>query len=102
MTQISFSKYQGAGNDFIIIDDRSGRICPDVELFSNWCNRRFGIGADGVMLVRNHSELDFEMLYFNADGREGSMRSEEYTSELKSLLRTSYAVFCLKKKKLKI
>src|SRR3546814_11857427 len=73
MTQISFSKYQGAGNDFIIIDDRSGRICPDVELFSNWCNRRFGIGADGVMLVRNHSELDFEMLYFNADGREGSM-----------------------------
>src|SRR3546814_14253164 len=79
MTQISFSKYQGAGNDFIIIDDRSGRFCPDVELFSNWCNRRVGIGSDGVMLVRNYSELDFEMLHFNADGREGSRwgRSEE-------------------------
>ncbi|HYH57157.1 MAG TPA: diaminopimelate epimerase [Anseongella sp.] len=71
--QIEFSKYQGAGNDFILIDDRLGRVSPEVELFNRLCNRRFGIGADGIMLVRAHSDFDFEMLYFNADGREGSM-----------------------------
>lgn len=72
-SRISFSKYQGTGNDFILIDDRENRILPDVQLFNKLCNRRFGIGADGIMLVRPHERLDFEMLYFNADGREGSM-----------------------------
>ncbi|MFS8616902.1 MAG: diaminopimelate epimerase [Solitalea sp.] len=71
--EIRFSKYQGAGNDFILIDDRAGQIRPDTDLFNRLCNRRFGIGADGLMLVRDHPEFDFEMHYFNADGREGSM-----------------------------
>ncbi|QEC51676.1 diaminopimelate epimerase [Anseongella ginsenosidimutans] len=71
--QIRFSKYQGAGNDFILIDDRANQVRPDVEVFNKLCDRRFGIGADGIMLVRNHKDFDFEMLYFNADGREGSM-----------------------------
>lgn len=71
--QISFSKYQGAGNDFILIDDRRRQISPDTDLFNKLCNRRFGIGADGIMLIRDHPGYDFEMLYFNADGREGSM-----------------------------
>lgn len=71
--QIRFSKYQGAGNDFILIDDRAGELCPDTELFNKLCDRRFGIGADGIMLVRDHKDFDFEMRYYNADGREGSM-----------------------------
>lgn len=71
--KIRFSKYEGAGNDFILIDDRTETVQPETELFNRLCNRRFGIGADGIMLVRDHPEYDFEMLYFNADGREGSM-----------------------------
>lgn len=71
--QIRFSKYQGAGNDFILIDDRSDIIRPDIRVFNGLCDRRFGIGADGIMLIREHRDFDFEMLYFNADGNEGSM-----------------------------
>ena len=71
--QVRFSKYEGAGNDFILIDDRAGNVRPNVELFNKLCNRRFGIGADGIMLVRDHKDFDFEMRYYNADGKEGSM-----------------------------
>lgn len=70
---IPFSKYQGCGNDFILIDDRVRHIEPDTQLFNKLCNRRFGIGADGIMLLQNHPDYDFEMVYFNADGKEGSM-----------------------------
>lgn len=71
---IHFFKYQGAGNDFILIDDRAG-IAKDIdyECINQLCDRRFGIGADGLMLLRAHADYDFEMLYFNADGRPGSM-----------------------------
>jgi len=69
-----FYKYQGAGNDFILIDNRSLSFKhTDKETVSHLCNRRFGIGADGLMLLQNHSDFDFEMLYFNADGNPGSM-----------------------------
>ena len=72
--QITFSKYQGAGNDFVVIDDRNHAFnASNYQLIHFLCDRRFGIGADGLMLLRNHSEYDFEMLYFNADGHEGSM-----------------------------
>jgi diaminopimelate epimerase len=71
---ITFNKYQGAGNDFIIIDNREGLINPeDVNLINKLCDRRFGIGADGLILVSEVSNGDFEMKYFNSDGKPGSM-----------------------------
>jgi len=69
----SFSKYHGAGNDFIIIDNRDGRFSPDQEIIHFLCQRQLGIGGDGLMLIANHESFDFSMKYFNADGREGSM-----------------------------
>lgn len=71
---IAFNKYQGAGNDFIIIDNRKGLINPgDVNLINRLCDRRFGIGADGLILISDVSNDDFEMKYFNSDGKLGSM-----------------------------
>lgn len=72
--QINFHKYQGTGNDFIILDNRLD-LYKDItkEQVSFLCNRRFGIGADGLMLLNNKNGYDFEMIYFNADGGESSM-----------------------------
>lgn len=69
-----FYKYQGAGNDFILVDNRDHSFKDtDKQTVSKLCNRRFGIGADGMMLLQNKENYDFEMLYFNADGNPGSM-----------------------------
>lgn len=70
---IQFSKYQGTGNDFIIIDNRSGNIQLTEAQVKQLCDRRFGIGGDGLMLLNSSAEYDFEMKYYNADGAEGSM-----------------------------
>jgi diaminopimelate epimerase len=71
---ITFNKYQGAGNDFIIIDNRKGLINPgDENIINKLCDRRFGIGADGLILISDASNGDFEMKYFNSDGKLGSM-----------------------------
>jgi diaminopimelate epimerase len=72
--EIEFYKYQGTGNDFILIDNRS--LSFDVsnnKAISIMCHRKFGIGADGLILLENSSKYDFKMRYFNADGFEGSM-----------------------------
>ncbi len=66
--EIHFHKYQGTGNDFILIDDRTGNFPNDLTIIGKLCDRRFGIGADGLILIKNHQEFDFEMVYYNADG----------------------------------
>ncbi len=71
--KLVFHKYHGTGNDFILIDNRSDIFKPDEKVISALCHRRFGIGADGLMTLNNHPEYDFEMKYYNADGREGTM-----------------------------
>ena len=72
---IPFFKYQGAGNDFILIDQREKQYLSQTNgaAIARLCHRRFGIGADGLILLQAHAEFDFEMVYFNADGGEGSM-----------------------------
>jgi diaminopimelate epimerase len=72
--QINFHKYEGTGNDFIILDNRNqGYSSLNTEQIKKLCDRRFGIGADGLMMLCNKEGYDFEMKYYNADGREGSM-----------------------------
>lgn len=66
---LTFYKYQGTGNDFIMIDNRSGIFdASNLEAVRELCDRRFGIGADGLILIENDNALDFNMIYFNADG----------------------------------
>jgi diaminopimelate epimerase len=72
--KIHFYKYQGTGNDFVILDNRkrqySGLSMAQINFI---CNRHFGVGADGLMLLNTKDGYDFEMKYYNADGRESSM-----------------------------
>jgi diaminopimelate epimerase len=69
-----FFKYQGTGNDFVIIDNRNGHdLQLTFEQVKKLCDRRFGIGADGLMLLNEKPGYDFEMIYYNSDGKEGSM-----------------------------
>ena len=71
---ISFVKYHGTGNDFIIIDDRNGAfVDDDAQSIALLCDRHKGIGADGLMLLRESAEYDFKMIYYNSDGALGSM-----------------------------
>lgn len=69
MRVVNFEKYQGTGNDFIMIDNRD-LIFPadDRSLIGSLCHRKFGIGADGLILIQNHPAYDFEMIYYNPDG----------------------------------
>ncbi len=71
---LTFFKYQGAGNDFVLIDNRTAHLSRhNPYLYNLLCNRRLGVGADGVILLQEHPDHDFEMVYFNANGEEGSM-----------------------------
>lgn len=66
---IHFSKYQGAGNDFIMLDNRDGHYnLLTIEQIKKLCDRKFGIGADGLIKINSHPSLDFEADYYNADG----------------------------------
>lgn len=72
--EIPFYKFDGAGNDFVVIDNREGRYNLTQEQIALLCHRRFGVGADGLMTLDAAPEgYDFEMHYYNSDGRLGSM-----------------------------
>lgn len=71
---LKFYKYQGAGNDFVLIDKRDKNTENiDNKTVEQLCDRRFGVGADGLMLLLPHDKYDFEMVYYNADGNIGTM-----------------------------
>ena len=70
--KIKFSKYQGTGNDFIIIDHRFNNHQLTHEQISFLCSRHLGVGADGLIYLEKSSKLDFKMVYYNSDGKEGS------------------------------
>lgn len=72
--KIQFYKYQGTGNDFVIVDNRK-KMFPskDESLIAKICDRKFGVGADGLMLLEDTATADFKMIYYNADGKESSM-----------------------------
>ncbi len=73
--KISFYKYHGTGNDFIIIDNRENIFAPanEQDTINYLCSRKFGVGADGLMLLNKCKHTDFEMKYFNSDGHESTM-----------------------------
>lgn len=72
--QTTFYKYHGTGNDFIMIDNRENSFPKnDTKLVARLCDRRFGIGADGLILLENESSADFRMVYYNSDGNTSSM-----------------------------
>jgi len=71
--KIIFEKYHGAGNDFILIDNREKEFDLTREQIAFLCHRHYGIGADGLILIQHENAVDFEMIYYNSDGGLGSM-----------------------------
>ena len=68
MSTIHFHKYQATGNDFVIIDNREGKLTFTNEQVAQICHPKFGVGADGLMLIEKHPTLNFHLEYFNSDG----------------------------------
>lgn len=72
--KMTFYKYHGTGNDFVIVDNRLHHIDKkDTKAIAALCDRRFGIGADGFILLENDDNADFKMVYYNSDGNESTM-----------------------------
>lgn len=84
---VHFYKYQATGNDFVLIDNRDNKFLFSKEQIERICNRKFGIGADGLMLIEKHSALDFNLVYYNSDGSQslcgnGSRAAVQFASFL--------------------
>lgn len=73
MMELRFFKYHGTGNDFLIIDNRSGTVALSSQEIAWLCDRHFGVGGDGLMLLERHPDYDFRMVYYNADGGQSTM-----------------------------
>ncbi len=71
--EIGFYKYQGTGNDFILVDNRQKEFSFTTEQINFICHRRFGIGADGLILLESEPGFDFRMVYYNSDGNQSTM-----------------------------
>lgn len=86
--KIHFYKYQATGNDFVLIDNRSGELSLSVDQVQKICDRKFGVGADGLMLIEKDPTLDFNLVYYNQDGSQslcgnGSRAAMSFASYLK-------------------
>ena len=73
MSELNFSKYEGTGNDFVLVDDRNHLFSIDSEKIVKLCHRQYGIGSDGLILLRPSEHADFSMCIFNRDGSEAQM-----------------------------
>ena len=70
---VQFTKMSGAGNDFVVVDNRTGQVADPPDFARRICHRRFGVGADGLLLLERSERADFAMRYYNADGSYGGM-----------------------------
>jgi len=66
--KLHFEKYQATGNDFVLVDNRNGSVSLTIDQIKKICDRRFGVGADGLMMIEKHPSLDFNLVYYNSDG----------------------------------
>ena len=87
MSTIHFYKYQATGNDFVIIDNRETKFTFSNEQIAKICHPKFGVGADGLMLIENHPTLNFHLEYFNSDGTQslcgnGCRAAVQFASQL--------------------
>jgi len=87
VAKVHFYKYQATGNDFVVIDNRTSNISVTTDQVAAICNRKFGIGADGLMLIEKHPSLNFDVEYFNSDGSQslcgnGSRAAVHFASKL--------------------
>jgi len=85
--EFHFYKYQATGNDFVFVDNRENKFSFSKEQIKKICDRKFGIGADGLMLIENHPVLDFNLIYYNSDGSQslcgnGSRAAVQFASSL--------------------
>ena len=85
--KLHFFKYQATGNDFVLMDNRDGGLSFSKAEIEKICDRKFGVGADGLMLIEKHPTLDFNLAYYNSDGSQslcgnGSRAAVHFASTL--------------------